>query len=83
MPETTPTAASAHLVTHEHGRAIDTHLHEPAPARMPITLEGDEPPDCWQWITDMKDAAIDIAKLLFAVAIVAGLAGLAYRFLTN
>lgn len=43
MPETTPTAASAHLVTHEHGRAVDTHLHEPAPARMPITFEGDEP----------------------------------------
>jgi len=50
---------------------------------MPITFEGDEPPDYWQWITDMKDAAIDIAKLAAAVAIVAALAGLAYKFLTN
>ena len=51
---------------------------------MPITFEGDEPePDCWQWITDMKDAAIDIAKAAVAVAIVCGLAGMAYRFLTN
>lgn len=39
MPETTPTAASAHLITHNHGRTVDTHLHEPAPApRVPITL---------------------------------------------
>lgn len=50
---------------------------------MQVSFEGDEPPDYWQWITDMKDAAIDIAKLACAVAIVAGLAGLAYRFLTN
>lgn len=49
MPETTPTAASAHLVTHEHGRAVDTHLHEPAPARMPITFEGDEPQAATPW----------------------------------
>lgn len=34
MAETTPTAASAHLVTHNHGRTVDTHLHEPAPAHL-------------------------------------------------
>lgn len=38
MPNTTPTAASAHLVTHNHGRSVDTHLHEPAPARGPRDL---------------------------------------------
>lgn len=34
MPETTPTAASAHLVTHTHGRQVGTHLHEPALAHL-------------------------------------------------
>jgi hypothetical protein len=64
------------MKTHDHGASYEHG--------MPITLEGDEPePDCWQWITDMKDAAIDIAKLAVAVAIVCGLAGMAYRFLTN
>ena len=50
--------ARAHLVTHEHGRAVDTHLHEPAPARgprdlpvptMPIT-SSDLEPDSWSQI---------------------------------
>ena len=76
MPETTPTQPSAHLIQG------NSSASRPG-AHMPVTFEGDEPPDCWQWITDMKDAAIDIAKLACAVAIVAGLAGLAYRFLTN
>lgn len=52
-------------------------------AHMPITFEGDEPPDCWQWISDMKNAAVDLAKLAIAVAIVFGIAGLAYTFFTN
>lgn len=76
MAETTPTQRSAHLIQG------NSSASRPG-AHMPITFEGDEPPDYWQWITDMKDAAIDIAKLACAVAIVAGLAGLAYRFLTN
>lgn len=45
MPNTTPTAASAHLVTHEHGRAVDTHLHEPAPARRPARDPMPQPTD--------------------------------------
>ena len=77
MPETTPTASSAHLIQG------NSSASRPG-SHMQVSFEGDEPePDCWQWITDMKDAAIDIAKLAVAVAIVCGLAGMAYRFLTN
>lgn len=74
------------MAEHKHAAAFfqgNSSASRPG-SHMPITFEGDEPePDCWQWITDMKDAAIDIAKAAVAVAIVCGLAGMAYRFLTN
>lgn len=76
MPETTPTQRSAHLIQG------NSSASRPG-SHMPVTFEGDEPPDCWQWISDVKNAAVDLAKLGAAVAIVAGLAGLAYKFFTN
>ena len=61
MAETTPTQRSAHLI---QGNSSASRLG----AHMPVTFEGDEPPDCWQWISDMRDAAkpvlIGIAFLL-------------------
>lgn len=83
MPETTPTAASAHLVTHNHGRTVDTHLHEPAPARGPRDLpvptmpiaSTDMEPDSWSrigatWSTVRRIlwALLCIAVALFVTA---------------
>lgn len=64
------------MKTHNHGAQIDTE-------DLPVTMEE----SAWDWITDMATAARDFALwaagLSVAVAIVTGLAGAAYRFLTN
>lgn len=95
MPETTPTAANAHLVTHNHGRTVDTHLHEPAPApcprdlpvpTMPIATKDDEPDwtaNTWPakaWLW-LGAAIFALAGFIAAIAFTAGALLRAYGFI--